>query len=216
MDYFIKKSKVEPKPAAEFIQNPLPDGKSSITSCASIPREIRMAPADFDRVWKLHPNEFQEVMMFGNVVKTPRWSESFGESYHFSGMDHKAQPIEDPYLVTLLDWVRKHSGKEYNQILVNCYQDGNHYIGPHSDDENQLVPGSSIYSFSFGQKRDFVVTSKKGKVEPPFKQSFPMGDNSLLIMEGDMQKNFKHQVPKRSVTNVPGPRINITFRLFKK
>jgi alkylated DNA repair dioxygenase AlkB len=118
--------------------------------------------------------------------------------------------------VDLLQWVKDHSGFDYNQVLVNWYQDGNHYIGPHSDDETQLVPGSSIYSFSFGQERDFVVTSKKGVLETPFHESFAMKDNSLLIMEGDMQKNFKHQVPKRATSKVPHPRINITFRLFKK
>jgi alkylated DNA repair dioxygenase AlkB len=43
-----------------------------------------------------------------------------------------------------------------------------------------------------------------------------MKNNSLIIMEGEMQKRYKHEVPKRSLSKAPLPRINITFRLFKE
>ena len=69
--------------------------------------------------------------------------------------------LQIKYLKKILKWVNKHSGLSYKQILCNWYENGNHYIGPHSDDETQLVKNSAIYSFSFGQERDFVIKSKK-------------------------------------------------------
>lgn len=100
--------------------------------------------------------------------------------------------------------------KEYQQLLINWYQDGDHYIGPHSDDESQLVKNSAIYSFSFGQTRDFVIKSK----ELDYKMVLELTNNSLIIMGGEIQKYYTHQVPKRSIKKCPNRRINITSRLF--
>jgi alkylated DNA repair dioxygenase AlkB len=223
MDQFlIKKSKNESESLFKTI--PLPDGKSSIILCSFIPKEIEVSKDLFSKIWELHGKEYQKVKIYGKEVRTPRWSDSFGKSYHFTGMNHKARSLDlndysNPdekeaiqYLLSLLDWVKKHSGKEYNQVLINWYKDGNHYIGPHSDDESQLVPNSSIYSFSFGQTRDFIV---KSKTDSSFKEVFEMKNNSLIIMGGEMQKRYKHEVPKRTPSKAPLPRINITFRLFK-
>ena len=40
-----------------------------------------------------------------------------------------------------------------------------------------------------------------------------MPNNSLIIMGGEMQKYYKHSVPKRSVKKVAKTRINMTMRL---
>jgi len=86
----------------------------------------------------------------------------------------------------------------YCFIGVNC-----------CDDEPGLVKNSAIYSFSFGQARDFVVKSK----DKTFRKVFKMVDNSLIIMGGEMQKYYKHSVPKRSVKKCAKTRINMTMRL---
>lgn len=95
-------------------------------------------------------------------------------------------------------------------MVINWYMDGTNHIGAHADDENQLVPDSSIYSFSFGATRDFVVTSKRDKT---FKLVLPLEHNACIVMGGSMQKYYKHAVPKR--LRVKEPRINVTMRLYK-
>ena len=39
----------------------------------------------------------------------------------------------------ILEWVQKHSGKDYQQVLINWNADGNYYIGELSDDERDIV-----------------------------------------------------------------------------
>lgn len=189
----------------------LPEGDSWIRIYDKLPDELLMTPETFKQLWDLHPVEYGKVKIGGSVIPTPRWQESFGESYYYSGMMHDANPIEHPYMVKVLDWIRKDSGENYRQLLVNWYKDGQHYIGPHSDDTRQLIPNSAIYSFSFGQSRDFVVTSKKDK---SFKLTLNLKNNSLIVMGGEMQTYYKHSVPKKAISVAPKPRINITSRLF--
>lgn len=188
----------------------LPIGSGKITQLSSL-GDLTVDEEMFESLWCLHPVDRGTGYIFGKKVEFPRWQQSFGQSYYFTGMTHKAREIEHPYLIKLLHYVNIHSSQKYNQILINWYQDGNDYIGPHSDDESQLVYGSSIYSFSFGQERDFIVHSKEDK----YRQVVPMPNNSLIIMSGDIQKHYKHSVPKRTVKKCSKRRINITCRLFK-
>lgn len=189
-------------------------GNSWYKFIESIPADLQVDTDLFEHLWSLHPHELGEVKIFGKITKTPRWQQSYGRDYKFSGMNHHALPIEDPYLIKLLEWVKKDSGIEYNQVLINWYQDGNHYIGKHSDDERDLVSGDPIYSFSFGQERDFRITNKpKSEFQiSPIKIKLP--SNSLIIMGGDMQKHYHHEVPKRALSTCPLRRINITVRHF--
>ena len=188
----------------------------------------------FEEIWEMHPKERGTGKIFGKEVVFPRWQESYGKPYYFTGKLHECKPVDShPYLVTILAYVnslykgiqktgyptllggegKKDGRVEYNQILINWYNDGNDYIGPHSDDESQLVKGSSVYSFSFGEERDFYVRHKTNK---EYKLDLKMKDNTLVVMGGDMQKHFKHSVPKRVGKKNPlGRRINITMRAFK-
>jgi len=187
---------------------------AAITQYLRIPEEIRVDTKLFNELWDIHPTERGEVIIYGKKMKTPRWQQSYGRDYYYSGMLHKALPINKHwFLECILEWVKDHSGKPYEQILINWYENGNDYIGAHSDDEKQLVQNSDIYSFSFGQKRDFVVKAKAK--DDPFKKTMELFDNSLIIMHGDMQKHYHHLVPKRAISKCLGHRINITFRLFK-
>ena len=176
----------------------------------------------FNELWDLHPVEYGKVKMMNYKTKkyeeinTPRWQQSFGKDYNFTGMNHKASKLEHPYLIKLLKFVNDRSDLEYNQVLINWYNDGQHYIGAHSDDERQLVKNSAIYSFSFGQERDFVIKNKSYKVTDPNKVRIviPLTNNSCVVMGGKMQKHFTHEVPKRAPSKCPGKRINITMRAF--
>ena len=196
----------------------LPHGKSWYIT-AKLPREIHMTQELYYEIWDMHPETRARGKIFGKDIDFPRWHESFGETYFFNGMNQETKPIEHPYLCKLMEWVKKHqvyffrSGKSqnYQQLLINWYGNGDDYIGAHSDSETQIVQNSPIYSFSFGQERDFVIKSN----DKTYRNVIKMKHNTLIIMGGEMQKYYKHSVPKRAKSKCPGTRINITMRLFK-
>ena len=168
----------------------LPDKKSSYTHFPTLPEDIAVSSTLFEELWSIHPESYGKIKIMGKEINTPRWQESFGKDYHYSGINHTARPVSThPYLSLLLEWVRNHSKKNYEQILINWYKDGNHYIGWHSDDEKQLVKNSSIYSFSFGQARDFDIKSKPSSGFK-FQDRVKLENNSMIIMEGEFQKKI--------------------------
>jgi alkylated DNA repair dioxygenase AlkB len=92
----------------------------------------------------------------------------------------------------------------YNAVLCNLYRDGNGSVGLHADDEPEMGP--VIASVSLGAERLFRLKRRDGTVA--FSERLAHG--SLLIMAGDTQKNFRHEVPKEP--GITLPRINLTFR----
>ena len=92
----------------------------------------------------------------------------------------------------------------YNAVLCNLYRNGNDSVGLHADAEPEMGP--VIASVSLGTERLFRLKSLHGSVV--LAERLPPG--SLLIMAGETQKNFKHEVPKEA--GVEQPRINLTFR----
>ena len=92
----------------------------------------------------------------------------------------------------------------YNAALCNLYRSGNDSVGLHADAEPEMGP--VIASVSLGGERLFRLKTKDGKVA--FAERLPGG--SLLIMAGQTQRNYKHEVPKEP--RITLPRINLTFR----
>jgi alkylated DNA repair dioxygenase AlkB len=92
----------------------------------------------------------------------------------------------------------------YNAVLCNLYRDGNDSVGLHADNEPEMGP--VIASVSLGSERLFRLRGKGGTVV----YSKSLSHGSLLIMAGNTQKHFKHEVPKEP--DITSPRINLTFR----
>ncbi len=189
----------------------LPDEDCWIKQYTRLPESLRMDDELFEEIWDLHPDTQTKT----NIGTFHRFESSFGKDYNFSGTQHKARDLnEHPFLGKLLDFVKEHSGEDYNQLFINWYSDGGDYIGYHAD--KNTLPGTSVYSFSYGQEREFYVRPIANKsVDPDFKLDLTMPDNSMLIMGGRMQEFYKHSVPKRSKNKYPARRINITMRIFE-
>lgn len=101
-----------------------------------------------------------------------------------------------------------------NYAHANEYRDGSQYIGFHSDNEGDMVENSMIISISIGQERDFQIRKKTKKADTPSKiTTVRLKSGSIVIMGGNMQKNWKHALPKRAKQN--GKRYNLTFRKMK-
>jgi len=170
----------------------------------------------------LKPDDVGKVVIAGREIPTPRYVSHYIRPYAYTGLVHAAQPLPS-LLQPLLDWATTilatiEDGKwktyRFNQALVNYYMDGMHYIGRHSDDERQLLPDSPVFSASFGQERCFRIREKKTR---HIVSDISMANGTVIVMCGKMQKEYTHEVPKVTGEKgrVMGPRVNVTFRIFK-
>ncbi|KAL4585974.1 hypothetical protein LXL04_010602 [Taraxacum kok-saghyz] len=67
-----------------------------------------------------------------------------------------------PPLKEILDEVHKaFPGSQFNSLLLNRYNNGNDYVGWHSDDEKLYGNTPEIASISFGCERDFLLKKRR-------------------------------------------------------
>ena len=76
--------------------------------------------------------------------------------------------------------------QETNSCLVVLYEDGNASVGPHSDNEEDMVRGAPIISLSVGATRKFDIISKNRTDTHvhPF-HTYYLASGSAFIMAGD-------------------------------
>src|SRR5204862_867573 len=117
---------------------------------------------------------------------------------------------EYPILVKLRKLVEEALGENFNFVLLNYYVPDSG-LGFHSDDELDMLENSAVASLSVGQIRHFDLQEKlpKQSKEVPMRIRVDLAPGSLLIMEGQCQKVFKHRVPPQKTNHM---RINLTFR----
>lgn len=185
-------------------------GNTYIKYYEKIPvKDLRVFSEKYKILWDMHPEEYPTIKLFNKFINTPRWFQNYGHSYNFSNINHIALTIPS-ILQPYLDYVnQKERDYNFNGILVNWYIDGGHYIGPHKDNEAELINGAPIYCFSFGVDRKFIIENK-----PDEKYEYNLLNNSLIIMGGDCQKFYKHSLPKTKKIN--DSRISITIRAFQE
>ena len=154
----------------------------------------------------------QESMnMYGKKINFPRLTAWYGNNdkpYSFSGIT--LQPL--PWSSEILEIKRKiepEAKTEFNSVLLNLYRDGNDSISWHTDAEKELGINPIIASVNFGATRKFQIRHIKTKE----KLEIELTHGSLLIMQGELQHFWQHQVPKTS--KIVGERINLTFRVIK-
>ncbi|MGY6629833.1 MAG: alpha-ketoglutarate-dependent dioxygenase AlkB family protein [Wenzhouxiangella sp.] len=150
----------------------------------------------------------REITMFGRRIKQPRLVAFHGEpgvDYGYSGQTLKAQPWGGA-LDALRHDIQRLCQAQFNSVLCNLYRDGQDSMGWHADDEASLGPRPLIASYSLGGTRRFCFKSRQGNQ----RREIQLTDGSLLLMGGDLQHHWLHQLPK---TRQPvAPRINLTFR----
>ena len=98
--------------------------------------------------------------------------------------------------------------------LLNWYLDGEHYIGPHSDDETCMHELSPVFSLSLGQTRTFRI---RDKFTNEAIKDIELRHLDFVVMGGAMQRFYKHEIVKVTGTKAKilfGPRVNVTFRCF--
>jgi len=152
----------------------------------------------------------EQVTVWGKTHMQPRliaWYGDDAQSYSYSGITLKGLPWT-PALLRVKSKVETLCLSPFNSVLVNYYRDHRDSMGLHSDDEPELGPAPAIASVTFGAARPFVLKHRYRKDLPKVK--LLLASSSVLLMQGDTQRYWKHGVPKQ--TKPCGPRINLTFR----
>jgi alkylated DNA repair dioxygenase AlkB len=153
----------------------------------------------------------EDIQMYGKMMKTPRLTAWYGDpnkEYIFSGTKHHPILWTDELLM-IKEKIEPISGVQFNSVLLNYYRDANDSVAWHSDDEYELGVNPIIASVSFGQSRRFDIRHKQDRNR---KYSIYLENGSLLIMKGDLQHNWVHQIPKS--TKPLKARVNLTFRVI--
>ena len=154
--------------------------------------------------WQQYP-----IQLFGKTYMQPRligWYGDAGISYKYSKRTYITKEWTSS-LIELRTLLHEFCGVSFNSVLLNLYRDGQDSMGWHSDNEPELGPNPLIASISLGCKRRFQLRLKEDKKQ---KVKAELPDRSLLIMQGDTQQYWEHQVPKQA--KIEQPRINLTFR----
>jgi alkylated DNA repair dioxygenase AlkB len=154
------------------------------------------------------PWQQAQITLFGRTLPTPRLSCWMGDAdavYRYSNTAF----VPVPWQANVLDLKRRLedvTGARFNSVLLNYYRNGQDAMGWHSDDEPELGAQPVIASVSLGGVRRFLIRPRSGGPS----SCIELAHGSLLLMQGDTQKNFKHCLPRTA--KAVGPRINLTFR----
>lgn len=151
-----------------------------------------------------------EIRIAGKMIKIPRLNAWYGDpeaKYQYSGTWFEPIPWTKD-LAKICSYLEQLTHFKFNSCLANLYRDGNDSVAWHADNEPQLGKNPAIASVSFGETRRFQLKHRTDKSIARLDLDLP--DNSLLLMSGELQHHWIHQVPK---TRKPcSARLNLTFR----
>ena len=174
--------------------------------------DVHKANGYFKHFKNTIPWQQDEIKIFGKVYEQPRLTAFFSvnsKPYSYSNL------MMQPHTFTkeLLELKRNIETEvhiEFTSCLLNLYRNGKDSNGWHADDEKELGNNPTIASLSLGQERIFHLRHKKNK---DLKHKMVLEQGSLLLMKGETQHHWLHQLPK--TTKPIGERINLTFRIIQ-
>jgi alkylated DNA repair dioxygenase AlkB len=153
-----------------------------------------------------------DIKVFGKVYAQPRLTALYAnnnKSYSYSNITLKPHQFtkELQFIKEKIDVL---STCSFTTCLLNLYRDGKDSNGWHADNEKELGQNPAIASISLGEPRYFHL---KHNTIPDLKHKILLEHGSLLLMTGETQHFWKHQIPKTA--KLIGERINLTFRVIK-
>ncbi len=163
----------------------------------------------FEKLYQEIPWQQDNITVFGKNHLQPRLTALFGnEGKPYSYSNIVMQPHAWNSILTFIKKeVENISHENFTTVLLNLYRNGKDSNGWHADNEKELGKNPVIASVSFGAERSFHLQHNSIL---DAKQKIILEHGSLLIMKGETQHFWKHQIPK---TAKPiQPRINLTFR----
>ncbi len=197
----------------------------------------------FKKLWNSHPDTFEKIKIINKWIPVPRYQRSYLRDYRFSGSIHRG--YDPPKCFTpYFKWATKESNQNRyglsNQYVVNWYENGNNYIGAHSDDEKDIVKDSPIIGLSLGGEHPTNLRAtrlfrlkQKTRVQLPqgvllgkefaqlrggknFALDVILRHGTIFVMGGKTQTYFTHEIPKigGKIGAETPQRISFTFRQF--
>ena len=136
---------------------------------------------------------------------------SYGQKYTYVGAKQKSDPEPFPDIIKEAVSVLKETVPNCGRITtcnVNRYQGANSFMPEHSDDEDIICSGSTIYTISLGH--DGTVIWKN--IEKGHEESLLVRHGSLYTMSKSSQHLWRHRIDK---INYTGPRVSLTFFVLK-
>lgn len=173
-------------------------------------------PSEADQYFKVlketTPWQQDDIRVFGKTYPQPRLTALFGDNdkpYSYSNITLYPHRFTDE-LLELRNKLKTELGVHFTSCLLNLYRNGKDSNGWHADDEKVLGKNPVIASVTLGQERYFHLKHKSKK---DLKHKLLLGHGSLLLMKGETQHCWYHQIPKTAKR--VQERINITFRVIK-
>jgi len=174
--------------------------------------DVKKADYYFNTLLKEIPWQQDDITVFGKTYAQPRLTALFAnnsKSYSYSNITMYPHSFTSA-LSDIKDKIEQQTGHGFTTCLANLYRDGQDSNGWHADDEKELGTNPIIASISFGEARNFNLKHKSNK---DLKQKLLLEHGSLLVMKGETQHHWLHQIAKTK--KVVKPRINLTFRIIK-
>lgn len=174
----------------------------------------------FDELLNTLPWQQETVVDGDETYQQPRLTAWIGEHpYSYSGITHPPNNEWPAVVKMLMDRLHINTGLTFNSVLANLYRDGHDHVSWHADDEPALGHQPTIATLSFGDTRTFHLR----KNPPPDQRDsenrvyteyikVPLDSGSLLIMQGAIQNDWQHRIPREYHDR--GPRISLTFRVI--
>ncbi len=150
-----------------------------------------------------------KMKLYGKEIDLPRKTAWYGDrnkSYTFSGIHLNPEPWT-PTLLKVKQRIEEIAEVQFNSVLLNLYRHGSDGISWHTDAEPELGENPVIGSVSFGGARRFMFRHRQ---DHELKAEVELTHGSFLLMAGETQHFWQHQIPKTS--RQVEPRINLTFR----
>lgn len=196
MDLFASEKTVFDLPNAELIY--IPNFYSEIKASQNYQHLLNSIPWQQD-----------DITVFGKTYPQPRLTALFANNelpYRYSNIKMKPNKFTKE-LLTIKNDIEQIANRSFTSVLLNLYRHGSDSNGWHSDNEKELGINPVIASLSFGETRTFHFKHRILKNE---KHKLLLKHGSLLLMKGEMQHYWLHQISKTK--RHIGQRINLTFR----
>jgi alkylated DNA repair dioxygenase AlkB len=166
----------------------------------------------FERL--LNDTKWQQdkIKIFGKEYLQPRLTALYAnnsKTYSYSNITMSPHMFTSEML-QIKQKVENIIGEDFTSCLLNLYRNGNDSNGWHADDEKELGSHPVIASISLGAHRMFHLKHKK---KPNLRHKIILENGSLLLMRGETQHYWLHQIPK--TRKDIDKRINLTFRIIK-
>ena len=154
----------------------------------------------------------------GDGKRVSYWGDvDYVYGHHKKYIKHKSNSAKNrnvwhPILLTLLKYVNKETGYEYNSILSNDYVDGSVGLTHHKDDEKTLDKNSPVLTISLGAVRNLNFMGVSGGAQK-LTYDINMPHNSAVFMLDNTNQHFKHGIVH---SNTKYRRFSITLRKNEK